>query len=321
MANICWFEMRVRGTQENCYAMLNSGLQCEDAYVTAENGTDDDYMVYVSGNCRWDISSSMMNECKGETLAAKAQKYDVELEACGLSEDGGCERFHYKGSQVIKENNLASYYTIWDMEEVELSEEELAKYQKIEEQNIYALKEEFCENFVYDEERGQAIFNFEMSFKDLPGFEDYEEPVENDDENPFGDKSAILAMMGITPDENGFAISYYEDEGQASLFEYFGEEKKVVVPDGVTTLEVGCFSDNEIIEEVILPTSLEFISAGCFENCPNLKKIFIPSNVEEFDEEDEGTTFGGTTKTTIHTSAGSAAEEFANSRGIKVVIE
>ena len=142
-----------------------------------------------------------------------------------------------------------------------------------------------------------------MSFKDLPGFEDYEEPVENDDENPFGDKSAILAMMGITPDENGFAISYYEDEGQASLFEYFGEEKKVVVPDGVTTLEVGCFSDNEIIEEVILPTSLEFISAGCFENCPNLKKIFIPSNVEEFDEEDGGTTFGGTTQRTIHTSS------------------
>ena len=93
------------------------------------------------------------------------------------------------------------------------------------------------------------------------------------------------------------------------------------MPDGVTALEEGCFSDNEIIEEVILPTSLEFISAGCFENCPNLKKIFIPSNVEEFDEEDEGTTFGGTTQTIIHTPAGSVAEEFANSRGIKVAIE
>ena len=318
MANICWFEMRLRGTEENCYALLNSGIPCNEAYVKAENGTDEDYMIYVSGNCRWSLTSSMMNEDCDETLAAKAQKYNVELEACGLSEDGGCERFHYKGAQVIKENNLAPYYTIDEIDEVELSPEEMAKYQKIEVHNIYALKEEFSEGFEYDEERGEPMFNFEMSFRDLPGFEDYEEP-EEDDDNPFCDKLASLAMMGISPDENGFAIDYYEDE--ATLFEYFGEEEKIAVPDGVTDLEVGCFSDNETAIEILLPESLKLICADCFENCPNLKKVVIPSSVEDFDDEEENNAFEGSPNVVIYTSAGSKAEAFAKSKGIKFVIE
>ena len=49
MANICWFEMRMRGTKENCYAMLNSDIPCYDAYVKAENGTESDYMMYIRG--------------------------------------------------------------------------------------------------------------------------------------------------------------------------------------------------------------------------------------------------------------------------------
>lgn len=79
-------------------------------------------------------------------------------------------------------------------------------------------------------------------------------------------------MMGIEPDENGFAISYYEDEDEATLYEYFGTEKKVAVPHGVTGLEMGCFSSNEEIEEIMLPDTLKYIGKDCFENCPNLKK-------------------------------------------------
>lgn len=319
MANICWFEMRIRGNKENCYAMVNSDIPCYDAYVKAEKGTDADYMVYVRGECRWSVTESMVDVDEGSTLAAKAKKFSIELEVCGLDESGEIsERFHYKGSEVITEKNLPSHLQAWVIEEgeTELSEENLAKYEK--NGDVYLLKDEYSEKFEYDYDKDEAVFDFTMSFKDLPGFEDYEEDEDGeDDENPFGDKSAILAMMGIEPDENGFAISYSEEDDDATLYEYFGTEKKVAVPYGVTELEMGCFSLNEEVEEIMLPETLKYIGEDCFENCPNLKKVIIPASVEGFVEDDN--TFDGSPNVTIFTLSGSEAEKFSKEKGIKVV--
>lgn len=178
MANICWFEMRIRGTKENCYAMVNSDIPCYDAYIKAENGSEEDYMVYVRGECRWSVSGSMVDVDEDETLAAKAKKFNIELEVCGLDESGEIsERFHYKGDEVIKECNLPSYLQAWKVEEgeIELSEEDLAKYNKNEDNKVYILKDEYAEQFEFDYDRDEAVFTFSMSFRDLPGFEDYEE--------------------------------------------------------------------------------------------------------------------------------------------------
>lgn len=202
MANICWFEMRMRGTKANCHAMLNSGIPCYDAYVKAENGTENDYMVYVCGECRWSVTTSMVDVDEEETLAAKAAKFQLELEVCGLDESEEIsERFHYKGNDVITVNNLPSCLPAWEVEEDEcgLTEEELSKYTKDEESDMYILKEEFAENFSYDYEQEAPTFSFKMSFRDLPGFENYEEPDNSPRNYDTMSKEEFLAMYGYLP--------------------------------------------------------------------------------------------------------------------------
>ena len=329
MSSICLFEMRLRGTKENCYAMVNSVIPCYDAYIYAEKGYSDDYMVYLRGACRYSVSGSMVYVNEDETLAAKAKKFNIELEVCGLNEEYEeiRDKYHYKGDKVIKEIYLPSYIEAWEIEEdeCELSEEELAKYEKNEECDVYVLKDEYDEQFEFDH-IGNPIFNFTMSFKDLSGFEELEEDSEEIKLiDPFRDNESILAeltKMGIRPDENGFAILYCEDEYgdvySVNLHGYFGNDKKVIVPYGVTELELECFSSNEEVEEIILPDTLKYIGPDCFQNCPKLKKIIIPASVESFWEDDN--TFGGSENVVIYTPAGSLAEKFAKERNIKVSV-
>lgn len=87
---------------------------------------------YVRGECRWSVTGSMVDVDEGSTLAAKSKKFNIELEVCGLDESGEIsERVHYKGSEVITENNLPSYLQAWEIEEgeTEISEEDLAKFE------------------------------------------------------------------------------------------------------------------------------------------------------------------------------------------------
>ena len=170
MANICWFEMRMRGTKADCIAMGHSGIPCYDVRIVGEKGTEEDYMVYLLGECRWSVTSSMVDVDEEETLAAKAKKFNLELEVCGLDESEECsEHFHYKGAEVIKENNLPPYIEAWEIEEgeVEFTEEELQKYTL--QDDVYVLKEEFVEHFSFDYDLNEARFDFTMSFNDLLG--------------------------------------------------------------------------------------------------------------------------------------------------------
>lgn len=61
---------------------------------------------------------------------------------------------------------------------------------------------------------------------------------------------------------------------------YIGNDKKVVVPKGITDLAPCLFWDNQQIEEVVLPESLISISGDTFYNAANLKMVNIPKNVK-----------------------------------------
>ena len=167
MANICWFEMRVRGTKTNCYEFFNSDIRCYEMNLSRTDGTEKDYMMYIRGECPGSVWGSMV--CNSdETLAEKAAKWNLELEVCGYED--GCdtsERLHYKGTEVLKENILPFCLREWEFEEMGLPDTDLTKYEKDEERDMYFLKSEYAEHFAYDEEKGEAVFTFTMSFDDL----------------------------------------------------------------------------------------------------------------------------------------------------------
>ena len=64
------------------------------------------------------------------------------------------------------------------------------------------------------------------------------------------------------------------------LVRYVGNEKIVVVPDGIKELGPCAFWDNQSIEEVVLPDTLINLGGDTFYNCFNLKKVVIPKAVE-----------------------------------------
>ncbi|MDD6994573.1 MAG: leucine-rich repeat protein [Candidatus Borkfalkiaceae bacterium] len=48
---------------------------------------------------------------------------------------------------------------------------------------------------------------------------------------------------------------------------------KVVIPEGITTIEAYAFADLTALEEVVLPSTLNLIGVGAFKGCKNLSKI------------------------------------------------
>ncbi len=60
--------------------------------------------------------------------------------------------------------------------------------------------------------------------------------------------------------------------------------KTIVIPEGVTELEVACFHDSYELEEIIIPNSVVKIGGGSFTNCPKLKEVILPKSVNHFDQ-------------------------------------
>lgn len=53
---------------------------------------------------------------------------------------------------------------------------------------------------------------------------------------------------------------------------------KIVIPEGVKTVNVAAFSGSDV-REVLLPDTLETIGASAFENCVNLESVCLPDSV------------------------------------------
>lgn len=63
---------------------------------------------------------------------------------------------------------------------------------------------------------------------------------------------------------------------------YFGDDKTVVIPDGVTRIEKNAIKGNAHIETVMMPDSVVEIGTGAFCNCVGLQRIKLSANLKKF---------------------------------------
>ena len=114
-------------------------------------------------------------------------------------------------------------------------------------------------------------------------------------------------------DENGFVII-----GDV-LFGYFGNEEKVVIPDGVKKIDAFAFENRTKLKEIFAPKSLKKIGYEAFRDCYSLEKIHLPKNLSSI----SGTfdVFSSSRKVTIYAPAGSRAEAYAKEYNKKFVAE
>ena len=61
--------------------------------------------------------------------------------------------------------------------------------------------------------------------------------------------------------------------------------RRVVVPEGVTSIDYNAFEYCKNLTEVVLPESLTVIGSGAFEECENLKDITLPQGLMSIGEE------------------------------------
>jgi len=63
------------------------------------------------------------------------------------------------------------------------------------------------------------------------------------------------------------------------LTEYHGDGGDVVIPDGVTRIEMGAFANCTALKSITIPDGVTKIGMGAFVNCTALKSITIPKSV------------------------------------------
>ena len=112
-------------------------------------------------------------------------------------------------------------------------------------------------------------------------------------------------------------FQYTTKDGKITITAYVGKEKVVSVPDEiggcpVTHIADTAFEGNLTIEKVILPKYLESIGWFAFRGCIALNEVEASSSISKIEY---GALENCNTKLTFVCSAGSYAEEYAQSYG------
>ena len=72
----------------------------------------------------------------------------------------------------------------------------------------------------------------------------------------------------------------FNDTTHTTILAYLGNEGRVTVPDGVTTIGASAFKNNTGLFKVELPATVRIIEESAFEGCSNLLMITLPDTME-----------------------------------------
>ena len=98
-------------------------------------------------------------------------------------------------------------------------------------------------------------------------------------------------------DENGFVIV------SNVLYFYAGSAAEVTIPDDVTAIDSGAFSDNSDMESVMVPSGVTEIGSNAFNGCIALASATIPASVTKIG----AYAFEGTALETVYVEKGDTA--------------
>ena len=90
--------------------------------------------------------------------------------------------------------------------------------------------------------------------------------------------NAFRGCRGLA-DEDGWIII------RGILFDYFGSDENVIIPDGVTSIGAGAFFDCRSLKSITIPEGVTSIGAGAFFCCHSLESITIPESLTSIEYE------------------------------------
>ena len=114
----------------------------------------------------------------------------------------------------------------------------------------------------------------EQAFADCPGLESISIPTSL---KKLGE-GAFSNCHGLA-DAEGFVIV------GGVLFNYYGSNETLTIPEGVTRIDSRAFYGNSVIREVIMPEGLKTIGRRTFYFCQKLRKTVMPDGLENIGDE------------------------------------
>lgn len=100
-----------------------------------------------------------------------------------------------------------------------------------------------------------------------------------------------------------------------------GDWEELTIPGNVLTIGKQAFAANSVLKTVYIQDGVETIGSKAFQKCSALEEIHIPASVTSFGEDGSGKIVDSADGITIYAPSGSAAEEYANSKGFNFVAE
>ena len=78
-----------------------------------------------------------------------------------------------------------------------------------------------------------------------------------------------------------------DKKNTAKILSYTGDEEVVVVPGmigghPITSIEKGCFKENEYVREIYLNDSIAALNGDVFKDCKNLEKVHLSNGISKF---------------------------------------
>lgn len=104
-----------------------------------------------------------------------------------------------------------------------------------------------------------------------------------------------------------------EEDKEKRLVKYMGQDKNVVIPSNVTSIDSSAFEGCTSLKSVVIPDSVTSIRKEAFKGCTSLTSITIPDSVTSISKD----TFQGCTSLTIYVREGSFAEKYAKEKNIE----
>ena len=116
----------------------------------------------------------------------------------------------------------------------------------------------------------------------------------------------------------GRNLSYISD----SLFSECYELENVVIPNKVKSIEAFAFKNCRKFTSIVIPNGVTTIGFTAFAYCTNLSYLYMPASVTNIlDNFMDQTPFEGCQNLTVHCPAGSAAEDYCKTHGIKYITD
>lgn len=128
MPNFCWYEMKIKGSKENCYRWLKK-MKSYDEHnhfwrmfdpinIDDEGGTEYDYYMKFSGDCAWSLESCCRDSgySGGVDLFAENTK-DLQIKMEAYSSEPGCcfqEHYIYDNGVCIADRCVDYHEIYWD---------------------------------------------------------------------------------------------------------------------------------------------------------------------------------------------------------------